>query len=453
MRWRNEGDSAADRHAIRRPAGGLHTQSGGGFGCSPVLQGVARPRVGQSGHDRAVQSGPEQVAGVSARSAVAVQKARDFPADPGTSRLSPALHFGQIHPRTILAEIPDPLTDPFARQLAWREFYADVLWHRPEAVWTSLDERFDTQMEYANLEDPVTAAQYEAWTQGRTGYPYVDAGMRQLLTEGWMHNRLRMVTASFLIKDLHLPWQLGARWFLRHLVDADVANNQLGWQWVAGCGTDAAPYFRIFNPVTQGRRFDPDGDYIRRYVPELADVADPHEPGCSPRTTPVRSSTTGWNEMWPSRVSRRWALAHRPSERGRIPAPRQDAVIYYDSAGPKTLVSDTMWDGCPGGRGAEPQRGCQDDRDPGSGQCARNERRRVLIVDLDPQANATAGLNVADVGYTTSDVLYDGRSGVGLDAITATGWGELVDVIPAERALEHRAVPSGGTRCAACSGR
>jgi deoxyribodipyrimidine photo-lyase len=207
------------------------------------------------------------------------REARDMPAVPGTSRLSAALHFGQIHPRTILAEIPDPSTDPFARQLAWREFYADVLWHRPRAIWWSLDERFDSDMRYEDLDDPRTAARYEAWTQGRTGYPYVDAGMRQLLTEGWMHNRLRMVTASFLVKDLHLPWQLGARWFLQQLVDADIANNQLGWQWVAGCGTDAAPYFRIFNPVTQGRRFDPDGVYIRRYVPELADVPDPHEPG------------------------------------------------------------------------------------------------------------------------------------------------------------------------------
>ncbi len=262
------------------PPGELRTQSGGGFRVfTPfykawLARGWGRPSTGAPPNQalnrwRAFRQGalPQY------------KKARDFPADPGTSRLSPALHFGQIHPRTILAEIPDPLTDPFARQLAWREFYADVLWHRPEAVWSSLDERFDAQMEYANLEDPVTAAQYEAWTQGRTGYPYVDAGMRQLLTEGWMHNRLRMVTASFLIKDLHLPWQLGARWFLRHLVDADMANNQLGWQWVAGCGTDAAPYFRIFNPVTQGRRFDPDGDYIRRYVPELADVEDPHEPG------------------------------------------------------------------------------------------------------------------------------------------------------------------------------
>jgi deoxyribodipyrimidine photo-lyase len=199
---------------------------------------------------------------------------RDNPGVPGTSRLSAALHFGQIHPRTILAEIPDPQNDPFARQLAWREFYADVLWHQPRAAWSSLDPRFDTDMEYSHDDE-----HFRAWSQGRTGYPFVDAGMRQLLSEGWMHNRLRMVTASFLVKDLHQPWQRGAAWFMEHLVDADVANNQLGWQWVAGCGTDAAPYFRVFNPVTQGRRFDRDGDYIRRYVPELAEVPDPHEPG------------------------------------------------------------------------------------------------------------------------------------------------------------------------------
>ncbi len=204
----------------------------------------------------------------------AYKRDRDQPALDATSRLSAALHFGQLHPRTILAEIAEPTTDPFARQLAWREFCADVLWHRPQAAWASLDERFDTDMEYSADQD-----HFAAWQQGRTGYPFVDAGMRQLLAQGWMHNRLRMVTASFLIKDLHLPWQWGAAWFMKHLVDGDVANNQLGWQWVAGCGTDAAPYFRIFNPVTQGKKFDPDGTFIRRYVPELADVPDPHEPG------------------------------------------------------------------------------------------------------------------------------------------------------------------------------
>ena len=116
---------------------------------------------------------------------------------------------------------------------------------------------------------PDADEQFEAWTQGRTGYPFVDAGMRQLLTEGWMHNRVRMVTASVLVKDLHRPWQRGAWWFMKMLRDGDIASNQHGWQWVAGSGTDASPYFRIFNPITQGLRFDPDGDYVRKYVPEL----------------------------------------------------------------------------------------------------------------------------------------------------------------------------------------
>jgi deoxyribodipyrimidine photo-lyase len=121
---------------------------------------------------------------------------------------------------------------------------------------------------------------FAAWAQGRTGYPIVDAGMRQLLAEGWMHNRVRMIVASFLVKDLHIEWTHGARHFMRHLVDADLASNQHGWQWTAGTGTDAAPYFRIFNPITQGRKFDPDGGYIRRYVPELAELTgkEVHEP-------------------------------------------------------------------------------------------------------------------------------------------------------------------------------
>jgi deoxyribodipyrimidine photo-lyase len=117
---------------------------------------------------------------------------------------------------------------------------------------------------------------FEAWKQGRTGYPIVDAGMRQLLHSGFMHNRVRMIVASFLVKDLHLPWQWGARWFMEQLVDADVASNQHGWQWSAGTGTDAAPYFRVFNPTAQGEKFDPGGDYVRRWVPELADAPDPH---------------------------------------------------------------------------------------------------------------------------------------------------------------------------------
>jgi deoxyribodipyrimidine photo-lyase len=125
--------------------------------------------------------------------------------------------------------------------------------------------------------------QLDAWRDGRTGYPIVDAGMRQLRATGWMHNRVRMIVASFLVKDLHLEWQHGARHFLHWLVDGDLASNQHGWQWTAGCGTDAAPYFRIFNPTSQGRRFDPDAAYVRRWVPELADATDPHDPAADER--------------------------------------------------------------------------------------------------------------------------------------------------------------------------
>ena len=196
----------------------------------------------------------------------------------GTSMLSAHLRWGEIHPRTLLAELGDSAAHTtYRKELAWREFYADVLHHAPASAWTWLDTRHEL-MEYDA--GPEADARFEAWCAGRTGFPFVDAGMRQLLAEGWMHNRVRMVTASFLVKDLHLPWQRGARWFLQHLRDGDVASNQHGWQWTAGCGTDASPYFRVFNPVTQGLRFDPDGDYVRRYVPELRHLAGAaaHEP-------------------------------------------------------------------------------------------------------------------------------------------------------------------------------
>jgi deoxyribodipyrimidine photo-lyase len=207
---------------------------------------------------------------------------RDRPDLAGTSELSAALRWGEIHPRTLLADLGDdrgPTT--FRKELAWREFYADVLHHRPSSAWTTWRE----DMAGMRMDDDDAArARFDAWRVGRTGYPFVDAGMRQLLAEGWMHNRVRMVTASFLVKDLHLPWQWGARHFLDHLRDGDIASNQHGWQWTAGTGTDAAPYFRIFNPVTQGLRFDPDGDYVRRYVPELRDLegAGAHEPWTAP---------------------------------------------------------------------------------------------------------------------------------------------------------------------------
>ena len=196
----------------------------------------------------------------------------------GTSQLSGPLRFGEIHPRTLLADLGDERGhEVFRKEICWREFYADVLWNAPHTATDYLDERF-ARMQYDT--GKKAEQRFEAWKYGRTGYPFVDAGMRQLLAEGWMHNRVRMVTASFLVKDLHLEWQQGAAWFAQWLRDFDMASNQHGWQWTAGCGTDAAPYFRIFNPVTQGLRFDPDGDYVRKFIPELAHLSgsQAHEP-------------------------------------------------------------------------------------------------------------------------------------------------------------------------------
>jgi deoxyribodipyrimidine photo-lyase len=195
-----------------------------------------------------------------------------------TSRLSPHLKYGTIHPRQLLALLGD--TDgatTFANELAWREFYADVLSQRPDTVHTNFVDTLDGLCWDTGAE---ADERFAAWCEGRTGYPIVDAGMRQLLAEGWMHNRVRMITASFLVKDLHLDWRRGAAWFMRHLFDGDLASNTHGWQWTAGTGTDAAPFFRVFNPTLQGTRFDPEGDYVRRYVPELRSVEGKavHEP-------------------------------------------------------------------------------------------------------------------------------------------------------------------------------
>ncbi|MBD8870710.1 cryptochrome/photolyase family protein [Nocardioides donggukensis] len=207
---------------------------------------------------------------------------RDRPDLDATSHMSVHLKWGEIHPRTMLADLRDrggPGTATYRKELAWREFYADVLHHRPETAREYL------RPEFAAMEYDEPGAALTAWQEGRTGYPVVDAGMRQLRATGWMHNRVRMIVASFLVKDLHVEWQHGARHFMHWLVDGDLASNQHGWQWVAGSGTDASPYFRVFNPTTQGRKFDPDGVYVRRWLPELADLGpdvDPHEPGDVP---------------------------------------------------------------------------------------------------------------------------------------------------------------------------
>jgi deoxyribodipyrimidine photo-lyase len=201
---------------------------------------------------------------------------RDRPDLDTTSRLSVYLHLGVLHPRTLLAGL-GPEDERYVTELAWREFYASVLWAWPQSARANFDARMDGLL---IEQGPDARALFDAWREGVTGYPIIDAGMRQLRAEAWMHNRVRMLVASFLVKDLHLDWRWGARHFMRSLVDGDLASNQHGWQWSAGTGTDASPYFRIFNPVTQSKRFDPEGNYIRRWVPELRAVPAPyvHEP-------------------------------------------------------------------------------------------------------------------------------------------------------------------------------
>ncbi len=197
---------------------------------------------------------------------------RNRPDHHGTSKLSPYLKWGCVHPRTLLGDIKQHSSTgalSYRRELAWRDFYADLVFHRPKSIWWSINPVID-HLEWDSGSEADN--HFRAWQQGRTGFPYIDAAMRQLLTEGWMHNRLRMSVASFLIKDLHQTWQRGAAHFMAHLVDGDIASNNHGWQWVAGGGPQASPFFRIFHPITQGQKFDPNGDYVRKYIPELAEV-------------------------------------------------------------------------------------------------------------------------------------------------------------------------------------
>lgn len=201
---------------------------------------------------------------------------RNLPAKMGTSRLSPHLHFGEISPRQILHRIfrstggkleSGSGAEVFAKEVIWREFAYHLLYHFPDTVEQPMDKRF------ARFPWPALKADHlERWQRGLTGVPIVDAGMRELWQTGWMHNRVRMIVASYLIKNLMIPWQYGENWFRDTLVDADLASNVMGWQWTAGCGADAAPYFRVFNPVLQGEKFDREGEYVKRWVPELTDV-------------------------------------------------------------------------------------------------------------------------------------------------------------------------------------
>ncbi len=222
---------------------------------------------------------------------------RNRPDQPASSRLSPHLHFGEISPRQALVAARNAVrdqpaahksADTFIKEVGWREFAYHLLHHYPHTPEHPLDARFER---FPWAENP---ALLDAWQRGRTGYPIVDAGMRELWTTGWMHNRVRMIVASLLTKNLLQPWQAGARWFWDTLVDADLAANTLGWQWTAGCGADAAPYFRIFNPVLQAERYDPERRYLRLWLPELAALDDKwlHRPWQAPPEVLAQAGVT-----------------------------------------------------------------------------------------------------------------------------------------------------------------
>jgi deoxyribodipyrimidine photo-lyase len=226
------------------------------------------------------------------------ESGRDRPDRDGTSRLSPYLHFGEISAREVWHCVRAWALDgdarvvsqaeSYLRELAWREFAHHLLFHFPNTTVQPLRKAFES---FQWVED---AKGFMAWQRGCTGYPFVDAGMRQLWATGWMHNRVRMLVASFLVKDLMISWSEGTRWFWDTLVDADLANNTLGWQWSAGCGADAVPYFRVFNPITQGRKFDPDGSYVRKWVPELSKLPTRwiHRPWEAPEGEMFRAGVT-----------------------------------------------------------------------------------------------------------------------------------------------------------------
>ena len=216
---------------------------------------------------------------------------RDHPAVDGTSRLSPHLALGEISPRQVFSATlepgngaPESDRETFRKEIVWRDFSYHLLHHHPDMPRSNIDPKFDA-FPWQDL-DPEHRGKLVAWQRGRTGYPIVDAGMRQLWHIGWMHNRVRMITASFLIKHLLIDWRHGEAWFWDTLVDADAANNSNGWQWVGGSGADASPFFRVFNPTLQGEKFDPTGAYVRRWVPEIAGLPDKHihKPWAAPDT-------------------------------------------------------------------------------------------------------------------------------------------------------------------------
>ena len=264
---------------VRWTDGGLPTD---GVPADPDLHGVVLPAAGETAAlDRWRTFVGEGVAGYA--------RTRNRPGADGTSGMSVHLKYGTVHPRTLHAALGGEGAGEgggkLAGELVWRDFYADVLWHAPGSA------RHELQPAMASLqydEGPEADRRFERWATGTTGYPIVDAGMRQLRHEAYVHNRVRMIVGSFLCKDLHLHWRRGARHFMQHLRDGDLASNQHGWQWIAGTGTDPSPYFRVFNPVKQGRDHDPDGEYVRRWVPELRGLSarHVHEPWLLPGGPP-----------------------------------------------------------------------------------------------------------------------------------------------------------------------
>ena len=276
--WRERGlrSPATSPRAVAWTDGTLPTD---GVPPDPDLGDVRLPEAGEAAALTTWQA-------FAADGAASYADLRNLPGVQGTSVMSAYLKYGCIHPRTMHSALGRSQGEQvYAGELIWRDFYADVLWHAP----TSAREDLTQQLAGLQYDEGAQAdVRFQAWACGRTGFPIVDAGMRQLLGGAWMHNRVRMIVGSFLTKDLHLHWWRGAHHFMQHLRDGDLASNQHGWQWVAGTGTDASPYFRVFNPVKQGRDYDAAGDYIRRWVPELRDVPGKavHEPWTLPDGPP-----------------------------------------------------------------------------------------------------------------------------------------------------------------------
>ncbi len=232
---------------------------------------IALPPAGE-------KAGRERLKEFAANAVLQYADQRNFPGIEGSSRLSPHLRLGTLSPRTVMAAVErageehptsKKQTDIYVNELIWREFYRQILWHFPHVAESCF------KPQYNDLQWENDERLFAAWCEGRTGFPIVDAGMRQLNTTGWMHNRVRMIVATFLTKDLLISWQWGERYFMQKLIDADLASNNGGWQWSASTGTDAQPYFRIFNPISQAEKFDPEGRYIRHYVPEADTLAYP----------------------------------------------------------------------------------------------------------------------------------------------------------------------------------